>query len=59
LAPHIKGETQNEGVEDKVLRKVFVPKGDEVTGDWRRLLSDELYDLYSSSNISRVTESRE
>jgi len=58
LAPHIKGGTQNEGVENTVLRKVFGPKRDEVTGDWRKLHSEECYDLYSSLNISREIEPR-
>jgi hypothetical protein len=58
LAPHIKGGTYNEGVENKVLRKIFGSKRDEVTGDWRRLHGEELYDLYSSPNITRVIEAR-
>jgi hypothetical protein len=45
-------------VEKKVLRKVFGSKRDEVTGNWRRLHNEELYDLYSSPNISRVIETR-
>jgi hypothetical protein len=34
-----------------VLRKIFGPKRDEVTGEWRRLHNKELYALYSSPNI--------
>jgi hypothetical protein len=34
--------------ENRVLRKIFWPKKDEVTGDWRRLHIEEVYDLYSS-----------
>ena len=45
-------------VENRVLRKVFGPKRDEVTEDWRRLHDEELHDLYSSSNIIRVIKSR-
>ena len=41
-----------------MLRKVFGPKRDKVTGECRRLLSDELHDLYSSPNIIRVIKSR-
>jgi hypothetical protein len=37
--------------ENKVLRRIFGPKWDEVTGEWRRLHSKELYALYSSPNI--------
>jgi hypothetical protein len=45
-------------VDNKVLRRIFRPKREEVTGDWRRLHNDELYDLYSSSNIIWVFKSR-
>jgi hypothetical protein len=41
-----------------VLRKIFGPKRDVVTGEWRRLLNEELHDLYSSPNISGVIKSR-
>ena len=34
------------------------PKKDEITGEWRRLHNEELYDLYSSSGINRVIKSR-
>jgi hypothetical protein len=44
--------------ENKVLRSIFGPKRDEVTGDWRRLYNEELNDLYSSPNIIRVIKSR-
>jgi hypothetical protein len=39
---------------NRVLRRIFGPKRDEVTGEWRRLHNKELYDLYSSPNIIRV-----
>jgi hypothetical protein len=44
--------------ENRVLRKVFGPKRDEVTGKWRKLHNKELNDLYSSPNIMRVVKSR-
>jgi len=37
--------------ENRVLRKIFGPKRDEVTEEWRKLHNDELDDLYSSPNI--------
>jgi hypothetical protein len=37
--------------ENKVLRRIFGPKRDEVTGEWRRLHNKELYALYFSPNI--------
>jgi len=40
------------------LRKIFGPRRDEVTGEWRRLHNEELNDLYSSPNIVRVMKSR-
>jgi hypothetical protein len=44
--------------ENRVLRRIFEPKMDEVTGEWKSLHSDELYDLYFSPNIIRVIKSR-
>jgi hypothetical protein len=44
--------------ENRVLRRIFGPKGDEVTGECRKLYSDELHILYSSSNIIRQIKSR-
>jgi hypothetical protein len=44
--------------ENRVLRRIFGPERDEVTGEWRRLHNEELNDLYSSSNIIRVIKSR-
>ena len=44
--------------ENKVLRRIFGPRRDEVTGEWRRLYNEELNDLYSSPNIVRVIKSR-
>jgi len=44
--------------EKRELRRIFGPKRDEVTGDWRTLHNEELNDLYSSPNIVRVIKSR-
>jgi hypothetical protein len=44
--------------ENRVLRRIFGPKRDEVTGEWRKLHNEELYDLYCSPNIVRVKNSR-
>ena len=41
-----------------MLRRIFGPKRDEVTGEWRRLHNEELYVLYSSPDIIRVIKSR-
>jgi len=44
--------------ESSVLRRIFGPKRDEVTGEWRKLHNEELNDLYCSPNIVRVIKSR-
>jgi hypothetical protein len=44
--------------ESRVLRRVFGPKRDEVTGEWRKLHNEELNDLYSLPSIVRVVKSR-
>jgi hypothetical protein len=41
-----------------VLRRIFGPKRDEVTGDWRKLHNEELNKFYSSPNIIRMIKSR-
>jgi len=45
-------------VEHRVLRKIFGPNRDEVTGEWRRPHYEELHDLYSSTYIIRVIKPR-
>jgi hypothetical protein len=42
----------------EVLRRVFEPKREAVTGEWRKLHNEELYRLYSSSYIARMITSR-
>jgi hypothetical protein len=44
--------------ENRVLRRIFGPKRDEVTGDWRKLHNEELHNLYFSPNIIRIIKSR-
>jgi hypothetical protein len=44
--------------ENRVLRRIFGPKRDEVTGDLRKLHNEELHNLYSSPNIIRMIKSR-
>jgi hypothetical protein len=44
--------------ENRLLRRIFGPKRDEVMGDWRKLHSEELHNLYSSPNIIRTINSR-
>ena len=44
--------------ENRMLGKIFGPRRDEVTGEWRRLHNEKLNDLHSSPNIIRVIKSR-
>jgi hypothetical protein len=44
--------------ENMVLRRIFGPRRDEVTGEWRRVRDEELSNLYSSPNIVRMIKSR-
>jgi len=44
--------------ENRVLRRIFGPKRNEVTGEWRKLHNEELNNLYSSPNIVQVKKSR-
>jgi hypothetical protein len=45
--------------ENRVLRRIFGPKRDEVTGEWRKLHIEELHNLYSSPNIIMQIKSRQ
>jgi hypothetical protein len=44
--------------ENRVLRRTFTPKWDEVTGEWRKLHNEERHDLYSSPSIITIIKSR-
>jgi len=44
--------------ENRVLRRIFGPKRDEIIGEWRKLHDEELNDLYCSPNVVRVIKSR-
>jgi len=58
LVAEIKGGTQAEGFfENRVFRRIFELKRDEVTGNWRKLHNEELNDLYCSPNTIRVIKS--
>ena len=54
----LRGERRLTVSENRVLRRVFGLKRDEVTGEWRKLHNEELNDLYCSPNIVRVIKSR-
>ena len=58
MVPDSKGGKEAEGFEYMVLRRIFGPRRDEVTGVWRSLYDKELNGLYSSPNIVRVIKSR-
>jgi hypothetical protein len=45
--------------ENRVLRRLFEPKGDEVIGGWRKLHDEELHNLYSSPSIIRIIKGGE
>jgi hypothetical protein len=44
--------------ENRVLRRIFGPKRDEVRGDWRKIHNEELHNMYSSPSIIRKIKSR-
>jgi len=53
----LKEERRLRVFENRLLRKIFGPKRDEVTREWRKLHNEELNDLYCSPNIVRVVKS--
>jgi hypothetical protein len=56
-SPTMKKEQRLRVFKNRVLRRIFGPKRDEVKGEWRRLCNKELNDLYSSPNIIGVIKS--
>ena len=50
----LREERRHRVFENRVLRRVFGPKRDKVTGEWRKLHNEELKDLYHTPNIVRV-----
>jgi hypothetical protein len=50
----LREERRQRVFENRVLRRIFRPKRDEVTGEWRRLHNEKLHALYSSPNIIRM-----
>jgi hypothetical protein len=54
----LREEQRQRVFENKVPRRIFGTKRDEVTGDWRKLHNEELHNLYSLPNIIRMIKSR-
>jgi hypothetical protein len=54
LVAHIEGGRRLRVIENRLLRKIFGPKRDEGTGEWRKLYKKKLNDMYSSPNIVRI-----
>ena len=58
MVADLKEERRLRVFQNGVLRRIFGPKRDEVTGEWRKLHNEELKGLYSSPNIVRVIKPR-
>jgi hypothetical protein len=54
----LREEHRLEVFENRVLRRIFGQKRDEMTGEWRKLRNEELHNLYSSPSIVRIMKSR-
>jgi hypothetical protein len=54
----LREEHKRKVFENRVLRRMFGPKRDEATGDWRKLHNEELHNFYSSPDIIRMIKSR-
>jgi hypothetical protein len=57
-SPTLREERRLRVFGNRVLRRIFVPKREEVTGEWRKLHNVELNDWYSSQNFVRVIKSK-
>jgi hypothetical protein len=57
-SPTLREEHRLRVSENRVLRRIFGPKRDEVTGEWSKLHNEELHNLYSCPNIIRQVKSR-
>jgi hypothetical protein len=57
-SPTLRKEHRLRVFENRVLRRIFEPKMDEMTGEWRKLHNEELHNLYSSPDIIRQVKSR-
>jgi hypothetical protein len=58
LSLTLKEEHRLRVCEKRVLRRIFGPKRDEVTGGWRKVRNEELHDLYPSPSIIRIIKAR-
>jgi hypothetical protein len=58
LVCHVKGKNRLRVFENRVLRRIFGPKRDEVTRGWKKLLNEELHNLHSLPDIVMVIKSR-
>jgi hypothetical protein len=58
LSLKLREEHRLRGFENRMLRRIFGPKRDEVTGGWRKLHNGELHNLYFSQSIIRMIKSR-
>jgi hypothetical protein len=58
LSLTLREERRLEVFENRVLRRIFRQKREEVTGEWRKLHNEELHDLYSSPSIIRIMKVR-